>query len=116
MDTRKRILSLMNQKQISYADLAKATGFSKSALQRYVTAETDKIPIDRVIAIAKALNVSPAYLMGWKEDEPQTVAVTEEEKQFLQLIRQLSPQGRAAAAQMLQSLKALQEQSSAGRE
>lgn len=109
MDTRKRIFNLMNEKQLSYADLAKATGFSKSALQRYVTAETDKIPIDRVIAIAQALNTSPAYLMGWEPAKKEEV-LSEEERDFLVLVRKLTPQGRAVAYQMVSSLVSLQEQ------
>ena len=43
------------------------TGIPKSALQRYATGETEKIPINRLQIIAKALNVSAEYLMGWDE-------------------------------------------------
>ena len=106
----------MEKKHMSYADLSRATGHPKSTLQRSITGGTEKLSLDRVVDIAKALNVSPAYLMGWKTEEPQPVTLTDEEQQFLSLIRQLSPQGRQAAAQMLQSLRALQEQSSAARE
>ncbi len=60
-----RILELITKKEISYGQLAKMTGIPKSALQRYATGQTDKIPIDRVVLLAKALGVQPAYLMGW---------------------------------------------------
>lgn len=64
-----KILRLIELKGISYAELSQQTSISKSALQRYATGETTKIPLDRVTKIAEALGVLPAYLMGW-EDEP----------------------------------------------
>ena len=62
-----RLLRVINYRNISYGDLAKATNIPKSALQRYATGETEKIPIDRLETIAEALNVSTAYLMGWTD-------------------------------------------------
>lgn len=59
------ILRYMTIKGISYGELSKRTGIPKSALQRYATGQTSKIPVDRVEAIAKALNIDPAILFGW---------------------------------------------------
>ena len=66
-DIAKKIMLLMQEKNITYVELSKATGISKSALQRYATGETVKIPLDRLELIAKALDVSTAFLLGWKE-------------------------------------------------
>ena len=66
-----RILSLIEKNGISYGDLSKATNIPKSALQRYATGETTKIPIPRIEAIARALGASAAYIMGW--DDKATV-------------------------------------------
>lgn len=66
-DISERILSLIEEKDISYGELSKITKIPKSALQRYATGETEKIPIPRVEAIAKALSVSAAYIMGWQD-------------------------------------------------
>ena len=41
------------------------TGIPKSAIQRYTSGETDKIPIDRVILMSEAMGIDPAYVMGW---------------------------------------------------
>ena len=65
----KRIYAAIADKNYSYGELAKITGIPKSALQRYATGETDKIPLNRLEQIAAALDVSAAYLMGW-EDSP----------------------------------------------
>lgn len=64
-DIAKRILDAMQSQELSYADLSSKTGIPKSALQRYATGATPKIPMNRIENIATALNVSPAYLMGW---------------------------------------------------
>lgn len=62
-----KMLALIQDNDISYNELSKITGISKSALQRYATGTTEKIPLDRLEAIAKSLGVTPAYLMGWDD-------------------------------------------------
>lgn len=64
-----RILALILAKGISYGDLADRTGIPKSALQRYATGQTEKIPSNRLRAIAQALDTTPAALMGWEPEE-----------------------------------------------
>lgn len=68
-----RLLDIIALRGVSYGDLAKATEIPKSALQRYATGETEKIPIDRLETIADALNVSTAYLMGWADNMERNV-------------------------------------------
>ena len=58
-ETSMRILNLLKEKNISYGELSQKTGIPKSALQRYATGQTEKIPIDRLIKISLALGVSP---------------------------------------------------------
>lgn len=61
-----RILTAITASKLSYGELSKITDIPKSALQRYATGETGKIPINRIEAIAKATHVTPEYLMGWE--------------------------------------------------
>lgn len=68
-DISKRILDILLNKEISYGELAEKTGIPKSALQRYATGQTEKIPIDRLEKIATAIGTSAAYLMGWAPEE-----------------------------------------------
>lgn len=49
----------------SYQDLANLTGMNKSSLQRYESGSIGNIPLHRLETLAKALQVSPAWLMGW---------------------------------------------------
>ena len=64
-----RILKSIQNAKLSYGVLHELTGIPKSALQRYATGETEKIPIDRLEMIAKATGVSVEYLMGWDTKE-----------------------------------------------
>ena len=64
----KKLNRYFAESEMSYAELATRTGIPKSALQRYIVGQTDKIPIDRLESIAEALGTSAAVLMGWEED------------------------------------------------
>lgn len=55
----------------SYGELSKRTGIPKSAIQRYATGATEKIPSERLRALSSALGLSLAALTGWEEDAPR---------------------------------------------
>ena len=67
-----RILSRMKECGYSYMQLQEATGVPKSALQRYATGQTPKIPADRLQAIAQALHCSTAWLMGESDEDARS--------------------------------------------
>ncbi|MBQ8922337.1 MAG: helix-turn-helix domain-containing protein [Oscillospiraceae bacterium] len=71
IDRAERIRQAIKSKGLSYAELEKVTGVSKSALQRYASGETKKIPVDVVENIAAATGVTARFLMGWDEETPQ---------------------------------------------
>ena len=68
-----RILNLILSKELSYAELSQLTGIPKSALQRYATGETEKIPADRLELIAKALQTTAAALLGQNSASPAAI-------------------------------------------
>lgn len=61
-----RISELMRAKELSYGRLSELTGIPKSGIYRYANEPNDKIPLPKLEMIAKALNVTTAYLMGWE--------------------------------------------------
>ena len=65
----KRIKDRRLELGYSFQDLAEKTNMSKSTLQRYETGAIKNVPLDRLEVLAKALDVTPAYLMGWEENE-----------------------------------------------
>lgn len=64
-----RIKLKREQRGISQNELALKINVSKQNMYKYENDIITNIPSDKIELIAKALNVSPAYIMGW-EDEP----------------------------------------------
>lgn len=62
-----RIKQRREQLGISQTELAECIGTSKQNLYKYENDIITNIPSDRVEALAKRLNTSPAYIMGWNE-------------------------------------------------
>lgn len=62
-----RLKKTIEKSGYSYAELEKKTGVSKSALQRYASGLTKKIPVDVIIAVGNAVGVSSAWIMCWDE-------------------------------------------------
>lgn len=67
MSFSKRLADAMKERKISTRTLSEMTGVPKSAIQRYTSGETEKIPIDRMKRMAEALGIDPAYVMGWSD-------------------------------------------------
>ncbi len=68
----KRILKAITNAGLTYSELSARTGIPKSALQRYATGETDKIPAKYIESIARATRVTPTFLMGWDKTVPKS--------------------------------------------
>ena len=64
-----RIKATRKRQRVSQVELAEKTHTLKQTLYKYENNIITNIPSDKVESIARALGVSPAYLMGW-EDEP----------------------------------------------
>lgn len=73
-DIMKRMKNRREELNMSYQTLSEKVGISKSTLQRYETGYIKNMPVDKLEEIANALNVSPAYLMGWEDYQPTTLA------------------------------------------
>lgn len=49
-------------------DVAKLVGTSKQTIHRYETGVISNIPSDKIEALAKVLQTTPAHIMGWEND------------------------------------------------
>lgn len=88
----KRIRQGMELRGMKAVDLVQATGIGKSAISQYISGKYEPKQV-AIHKIAKALNVSEAWLMGYdvpmqRVEEIKTV-VTREEKAFLDLFNSL---------------------------
>ena len=64
-----RIKGLRQNEKIFQVDLANKIGVSKQTLYKYENDIITNIPSDKIELIAKELNTTPAYLMGWSEKD-----------------------------------------------
>lgn len=77
-----RMKNRREELDMSYQTLSDKVGISKSTLQRYETGYIKNMPVDKLEAIADALQVSPAYLMGWSEEYEFRDAPSESHSSF----------------------------------
>lgn len=86
-----RLKELLEEKGLTQSALSKLSGVSTSNITRYLKGEY-KAKQDYIYLLARALNVSPVYLMGLSDNrEAITVPATSKEKDtFDKLINKIS--------------------------
>lgn len=68
-----KLRELRKERGLTLDALAELVGTSKQTVQRYETGVITNIPKEKVEALASALGVTPALLMGWEGTEAETV-------------------------------------------
>lgn len=71
-ERRKRLNEAIRANNLTLVELEKRTGVAKSSIQRYLTGETVKIPIDFFEKIAAVTNVPKEYLACYDTDTDKT--------------------------------------------
>ena len=67
-----RIKLLREKANMTQEELAKLLKTTKQTIYKYEQSIVTNIPSDRVERIAEVLNSTPAYIMGWESDKPET--------------------------------------------
>ena len=91
-----RIKKLRQEKGLTLEQVADVVGVGKSTVRKWETGMIANMRRDKIADLAKALGTTPAYLMGWPEDEekksppsePQ-MQLTEGEKALIKLLRRV---------------------------
>jgi|GEM_PF-5394439 len=68
MNICEKIKTITKELDMTILELAQKADIPKSALYRYVSGETENIPLPRIERIAKALQTNAEYLAGWTEN------------------------------------------------
>lgn len=88
-----RIRSRRLDLDMTLEDVANLVGVTRATIQKYENSIIATIPYDRIIALAKALRVSPTWLMGWSEGEnnspSETKELSEAQKELISIVEQL---------------------------
>ena len=64
-----KIKKLRQERDMTLEQVAKAVGVGKSTVRKWETGMIANMRRDKIAALAKALGTSPAYLMGWDEED-----------------------------------------------
>jgi len=72
-DITSKLTDAFNNSRMTFEELSDKTGIPKSALHRYMTGETPKIPLDRFEIICKALDLDAAATLGWTYSWDHTI-------------------------------------------
>jgi transcriptional regulator with XRE-family HTH domain len=84
-------------------------GVGKSTVRKWETGMIANMKRDKIALLAKALGTTPAYLMGWKDDNKTNAPdiKTEGEKKWMELYHQLSNETREMLITSLSSFDKL---------
>lgn len=82
MSIGERIRKLREEKDMTLDALGKACGTTRQSIYKYEAGIVTNIPMDRVVAIAKALGTTPEYLLEWDKPSPET-----ELAEYLEMLR-----------------------------
>ena len=109
-----RIRNRRKELNITQESLALMTGYtSRSSINKIEKGLVD-IPQSKITEIAEALIVTPAYLMGWEDDESpdqpleNIEQLTEDEKKWLDLYRNATEDVREKMVFIVESIVELQ--------
>ncbi len=78
-----RLRRAILKSDLSYVELEKRTGIAKSSIQRYISEKTKKVPVEAVEALSIAVGVSPAYIMGWCNEDINDLKLNNHEKKLV---------------------------------
>jgi transcriptional regulator with XRE-family HTH domain len=74
-----RIKKLREEKNISVDKLAELIGKNRATIYRYESNEIEKLPTSVLEPLCKALDTTPAYIMGWTDSELSSTLPTQSE-------------------------------------
>lgn len=64
---------------MSQSELARKVGYTSRTTINKIERDGRGISQDKIVAIAKALKVTPSYLMGWEDEEVATLTARQEQ-------------------------------------
>jgi transcriptional regulator with XRE-family HTH domain len=102
MSIGKRIASAREKRNMTLEEVAQLCETTRQTIFKYENEIVTNIPYDKIVLLAKALQVSPSYLFGWDEESPSEIRLTEGEKLMLDLFRQIPKDRQPEAIALLQ--------------
>lgn len=90
MTTAERMKLRRKELGLKAEDIAEKIGVSRSTMFRYENGDIEKLPINHLVPIARALHTSVDFLMGWTDKkEPIPVDGDGQSQEFSELFERL---------------------------
>ena len=108
-----RILFMRKQLGLTQEELAKKMGYKSKSTINKIELGINDIPQSKIFQFAEVLDTTPAYLMGWDEEEkisPNEPTLTEGEKMLLDLFKRVPEDQQQLVLQMIRAALSSQEQ------
>lgn len=67
MDMAQKIKELRKERDMTLEEVGNIVGVGKSTVRKWENGDIENMRRDKIVKLAKALNCSPAYLMGYPE-------------------------------------------------
>jgi transcriptional regulator with XRE-family HTH domain len=111
-----KIKALRTALQLTQEELAVAASTTKQTIHKYETGIISNIPASKIKSIADKLQTTPAYLMGWADEQTQKkndaladiILKARRDEDLIELIKELcdlSPEHRQSVKAFLTLLK-----------
>jgi len=71
----KRIKQRRKELKMSVDQLAEILGKNRATIYRYESDDIENMPLSVLEPLARALKVTPAYLMGWEDDQKDDIQI-----------------------------------------
>jgi transcriptional regulator with XRE-family HTH domain len=102
-----KIKQLRQAKGMTLEQVATIVGVGKSTVRKWETGMIANMGRDKIAALALALGVTPAYLMGWEEPTqtpfPNVPGLTDGETDLLEWFRTLSDEEQKIYLEMFRA-------------
>lgn len=103
MNIGKRIKERRKELGLSVDDVASKLNKNRATVYRYESNDIENLPLNILEPLAKVLNTTPAYLMGWKKENPTNIDInsrntlSNEETTLLENFNKLNDLGKKEA-------------------
>lgn len=83
MEVKDIIKKRREELSLTYEQLGNMVGVGKSTVRKWETGLIENMRRDNIVALSKALNISPAIIMGWQPIEDDTKLILSQEETTL---------------------------------
>lgn len=112
MTINKKIHDRRKELGLTLENVGKIVGVGKSTVRKWETGDIENMKRDKIALLAKALQVSPAFIMGWDEEKPITDTddeLSETKRAIIDKIKIMDDSHVAALGEIVDSILRLRE-------